>query len=121
MTRFELLPQFANLGDQFALLVPALLQSLELGGGRGFLFFNLPQLLLVVSAHDRLAIENSLLYLEGVDLARGVFERRRSGVLSQRQASARGVENTHRLVWQLASGEEPVRQTDARVDCFIED
>ncbi len=116
----QLLAQFANLCYQLALLVPALLQRLELGGGSRLLLLNLGQLLLVVGAHDRLAVKDPFLHFEGVNLASGVFERRRGGVLSQRQASARGIEDAHCLVRQLASGEKPVRETDAGINRFVE-
>jgi hypothetical protein len=109
----ELVAQLANLAHQFALLVPALLQVFSVSAAFSDLRGNLGQLLLVVRADNFFALQDPLLHFERVDLAGQVFNRRRRRVLAQREASARRVEDAHRLVGQLASGKEAVRETDA--------
>ena len=92
----------ARLGDVLA--------ALEVGDALG-----------VAGRHAALAFEELDLGREVLDLAAGVFERRRRRGLAQRDAGAHRVEQAHRLVGQLAVRHVPRREPHGIDHRFVED
>ncbi|HWU38130.1 MAG TPA: hypothetical protein VN203_10835, partial [Candidatus Acidoferrum sp.] len=72
------------MGDKITLFVPTFAKGSELRLEVGFLFGYLREPVSVVGADGGLALQDTLLHFQIIDLADGIFNGRRSGVLAQR-------------------------------------
>ena len=119
--RLEALPCRAHLGDEVPLAFPALL---EVGDAALSLLLALGQLgeaLGVVCARRFLPLEHTNLHRDVVELSGRVLERGGDRVLAEGEPRAGGVEDTHRLVGELAVREIAVGEAHRRFRSFVQD
>ena len=87
--------------------------------GKACLAFGDP--FLVPASGGKFAFQKRDLDAEVIDVSTAVFHRWRDRVLADRHASASGVEEADRLVGQLPSGDEPMRELDGTFDRLVKD
>ena len=105
------------------LLAAALFESLEARGNFCFLLGDIGEAFGMIDADGSFALENALLHVEIIDLAHGIFDQGRRGVLPEekRRAQAVSMTLTRSFVWELASSEIAMRELGGGADRFIED
>ncbi len=113
--------QIVDLYHQFLFLLPAFLQSFELGPGRFLLPAQLLQLLAVVRPRLLFALKNSDGHVQLFDATAAVLDGRRGGGLAEPDAGAGGVQQAHRLVGQLPPGDVTVGELHRIDHGFVQD
>ena len=75
----------------------------------------------MIDAYGDFALKDALLNFEVIDLAHGVFDHRRRGVLAEGEAGAGRVHDADSFVGELAACQVAVRELCGGADGFIED
>jgi len=119
-SRFKLRADISDSGNQGQLLTAAFFKGFETCSDLCFLLGDLGEAFGMIDADGRFAFEDPLLDVEVVHFAHGVFDHRRSGVLTERKAGTSGIHDADSFVWELAACEIAVREFRCRANRFIE-
>ena len=116
---FELRANVADARNERQFFIAAFFESLEARGDFRFLLGDGGEAFGMIDADSGFAFEDALLDFEVVDLAQGVFDHRRRGVLSEREARACGVHYADGFVRKLAACEIAMGELCGGADRFV--
>ena len=100
----------SDLRNELEFLSPALAQSLQTAFHHRLLFHDFSNAFGMIGAYCGLALQDDALHFQVVQMAGRILDCWRSGGLSKGQAGAGSIQNAHRLIGQLPSGQVPMRK-----------